>query len=492
MENKKVDLSCFKNYKERSTTGRTSMDDYYSRRYVHYLQDYSPEEIDQIINSSSLCSQMKLSRNYFEKNNLYKQIILYYATILYYNGLLIPNPTFGKQLSTPYIEKRFRIALEYLNKLDLVNVFTRISIHVLIYGSYYGLIQTLDKENFIIFDLPIGYARSRLTDIYGNHIIDFDTTYFDDINDLGVREETLQAYPPYISNHYRMYKANEVSSPWVRVPVECGVCFSFFDDERPLFLNIIPSTIQYEDAVDTEQERELEEIRKIIVQKIPHLNDGQLLFEPDEALEMHEGAVNMMKGNKNLSVLTTYADVDSIISKTSADNASSTLEKMLQNVYANAGVSAQIFAPTGSQALPYSIKNDISVMMILGNKYAKFISTVINTLFSNNNIYFTYLMLPVGEFNKSDFVTDALKLAQSGYSFLMPAVAMGLNQLELVNLKDLENDVLDLKDRLIPLSTSYTESNDGPGAPEKPLEQKSTKTIQNIESIDRQGETQNE
>jgi hypothetical protein len=33
----------------------------------------------------------------------------------------------------------------------------------------------------------------------------------------------------------------------------------------PLFLDVIPATLQYEDAVDNEQERELEEIRKIIV-----------------------------------------------------------------------------------------------------------------------------------------------------------------------------------------------------------------------------------
>jgi len=113
-------------------------------------------------------------------------------------------------------------------------------------------------------------------------------------------------------------------------------------------LDVIPATIQYEDAVDTERDRELEEIRKIIVQKIPHLTDGQLLFEPEEALEMHRGAVNMMHGNKNLSILTTYADVDAIVSKTTADNVSTSLEKMLQNVYSEAGASTQIFSPTGS------------------------------------------------------------------------------------------------------------------------------------------------
>ena len=52
-----------------------------------------------------------------------------------------------------------------------------------------------------------------------------------------------------------------------------------------MFLNVIPATIQYDDAVETERERDLEEIRKIIVQKIPHLTDGGLLFEPEEAAE---------------------------------------------------------------------------------------------------------------------------------------------------------------------------------------------------------------
>jgi hypothetical protein len=105
-------------------------------------------------------------------------------------------------------------------------------------------------------------------------------------------------------------------------------------DGRPFFLNVIPSTIKYDEAVSTEQEREKEEIRKILIQKIPHLSDGRLLFEPDEAEEMHRGAVGMVKNNQNTTVLTTYADVDSITSRGSTENAgSNALESMKQNIY---------------------------------------------------------------------------------------------------------------------------------------------------------------
>ena len=63
---------------------------------------------------------------------------------------------------------------------------------------------------------------------------------------------------------------------------------------------------------------------------------------------------------------------------------------------------------------------------------------------------------------------------------------MGLNQKDIVNVKDLENDLLGLRERLIPLQTSYTESSNstgnGAGRPSLPDDQKSDKTIRNIQS----------
>jgi len=451
-------------------------------------RDYTLEEIQQIIDKGSLIEQQKLSRNYFDKDGLYKRIILYYATILTYSGLLIPNPSFGKKLSAPHISKRYYVALDYLDNLNLPEVMTRMSINALIYGCYYGIIQKLTKNEFVLFDLPYAYSRSRYIDVYGNEVVEFDVRYFNNITDLDMRKEALNTYPKIVSSYYKRWSAGKEKTSWIKLPTDIGVCFSFFEDGRPLFLNVIPSTIQYDDAVDTERERELEEIRKIIVQKIPHLTDGQLLFEPREAEEIHKGTVGMMKGNKNVSVLTTYADVDAILSKTSADNVSSTLDKMLQNVYSQAGVSAQIFAPLGSQVLLISITNDMSLMMILGNKYSRFFTKILNKLFANANVSFKYTLLPISYYNKSDVISDSLKLAQSGYSFLLPALASGISQKELMNVKSLENDVLKLPELLIPLSSSYTQSDKGPGAPEKKPEEKSDKTIQNENAIDHQGQ----
>jgi hypothetical protein len=66
---------------------------------------------------------------------------------------------------------------------------------------------------------------------------------------------------------------------------------------------------------------------------------------------------------------------------------------------------------------------------------------------------------------------------------------MGFSQKDLGNIKDLENDVLNLGEKLIPLTSSYTQSSEGDeaGRPKKEPSEKSPKTEQNEKSLDNQG-----
>ena len=88
-----------------------------ARHRVSRVKNYTPEEIASIIESGSLSEQQKLSRNYFNKDGYYKQIIIYYATLLKYMGLLIPNPSAGKNLSTSHIQKRYYSALDFVERM---------------------------------------------------------------------------------------------------------------------------------------------------------------------------------------------------------------------------------------------------------------------------------------------------------------------------------------------------------------------------------------
>lgn len=489
---KKLDLASFKKAQQ---TMIAASDDAWRNSYgarldfniYQRVKPYTPEEVARIIASGSLSEQQKLSRYYFYKDGFYRRIILYYATLLKYIGLIIPNSDKAQNLSKSNFLKRYSNAIDFIELMKLPELLTNISWRVLVDGMYYGLIISATKKTFSVMDLPYAYCRTRFKDENGNDIIEFNVSYFLSFNEKD-RQAALDAYPDIISSYFKKWKNNKVKTPWVFVPVGMGICFGMFD-ARPLFLNVIPATIQYDDAVDTDRERDKEEIRKIIVQKIPHLTDGGLLFEPDEAVEIHAGTVGMMKGNKNVSVLTTYADVDSIISKTQNDNASSTIEKMRENIYGEAGVSGQVFAATGNLSVEISIKNDVSLMMVLANKYSTFITSLLNKNFSNSSINFKYMILNISYYNESTYITDSFKLAQSGYSFMVPALAQGLSQRDIVNIKYLENDVLEMEKKLIPLQSAYTQSGEV-GRPKKADEQKSDKTIANERSLDNQGGTE--
>ena len=455
-------------------------------RYLERIRDYTPEKIERIITSGSLAEQQALSRNFFYKDGYYKQIIIHYATLLKYAGLLIPNPSLGKKLSISHISKRYYNALDYVEKMNLPVFLTDCATRALIDGCYYGVIVQLDKQNFSVLDLPSGYCQTRYKDLNGDDLIEFDVSYFNSIVDLTAKEQALASYPKFIRDAYKKWQKQKSSNSWVIIPSDIGICFPFFDG-RPLFLSVIPASLEYDDAIQTEKDRDAEEIRKILVQKIPHLQDGRLLFEPDEAAEMHAGAVGMLKGNKNISVLTTYADVDAVVSKTTGESTSKTLEQIEKNIYAQAGVSGQIFSSTGSSTLDASIKNDIALMMYLANKFSRFITNSINRIYGNTNITFKYQILPVSIHNMDKFVDQSFKLSGSGYSYLLPVVALGLSQRDIVNLKELENDVLKLGEKLIPLSSSYTQSSDNPtGRPKLDDSEKAEKTIKNEESLDNQ------
>jgi len=463
----------------------------YSRTKYWYERnfDYTKEDIEDIMANGTIEQQIVLSRRFYQRGGFYRNIINYYCTLLKYQYVIIPNVGASQSLKNRANQRRYYSVMKYLSKINFRDLFIQWSQRALIDGTYYGIFGRLDKDNFQVITLPTAYCRTRYKDLNNNDIIEFNLTYFDSILDNEMRKEALSAYPRFISSAYNRYKKGKISS-WVIIPGEFGICFVFMDG-HPYFLNIIPEILDYDDTVDTEKERDEDEINKIIVQHIPHLNDGILLFEPDEAAAMHQASVNMMKGNPHVSVLTTYADVDAIVARNSAETATNTLERMLNNIYYNSGTSSEIFAARSNLTLETSLRKDLSMMMTLADKYSKFMSIVLNRLFGNNGMSFTFKILPLSYYNQKEFQEESLQLANSGYSFLLPALAMDINQTELNDLKSLENDLLGLREQLIPLQTSYTQSSDSEGevgAPEKDAEDLSPKTEANQESIGRQGE----
>ena len=81
---------------------------------------------------------------------------------------------------------------------------------------------------------------------------------------------------------------------------------------------------------------------------MPIDKNGDLIFDVDEARELHKNAVNMLGKAIGINVLTTFADVKvEDLSDHSNESAADQLEKVERTVYNEAGVSQMQFNTSG-------------------------------------------------------------------------------------------------------------------------------------------------
>jgi len=106
--------------------------------------------------------------------------------------------------------------------------------------------------------------------------------------------------------------------------------------------------------------------------------NGDLIFDVDEARDIHNTAVAMLKRAVGVDVITTFADVESIdISDKNTTASQDDLEKVERTVYNSLGVSRDLFNADGNIALTNSILDDESTMRNLLLQFDVFFDKIV-------------------------------------------------------------------------------------------------------------------
>lgn len=415
---------------------------------------YSKEDIIRIVHSGDVVEKAKLSEYFFETSGLYKRIIIHYATFLTYSWILVPHVKNKKdKLTNEKISKWYYEASDFCTSFQIERKCTLFAKSILIRGAYYGIIH--DNGDYVVVqDLPFEFCRSRFKNKQDIDIVEFNVQFFDTITDELLRKEILKTYPKVVQKGYYQYKHKGQNS-WIFLPAEIGIYFSFFD-ECPFFLDLIPLLDDLDDYKEIDKKRNLQALKKILVQQIG-VDGMNLVFEPEEASEMHEGVVEMLQNNTDVDVVTTYNKID-LLDLSSEDDEKTNIDSIQDLIYESAGISKELFCATTDAGLQYSLNNDLAMMTILGNKFAHFFTAILNTKFSTKKIKFKFLILPVSFYNNYEYISKAKDNAAFGYSFLTPILSTGIDQTNLADLKELENELLNLDEVLKPLQSSYTQS----------------------------------
>jgi hypothetical protein len=107
----------------------------------------------------------------------------------------------------------------------------------------------------------------------------------------------------------------------------------------------------------------MQQLLKIVIQKLPIDKNGDLVFDVDEAADLHNNAVQMLRRAVGLDVLTTFADTDVIdMSDSNTTTTKDDLNKVERTLFNEFGVPQGIFNSDSNMALNNSIATDEASM----------------------------------------------------------------------------------------------------------------------------------
>ena len=447
-----------RNANKRAATSPLSYQSYGRRMINTVRDDFSYEEILDIIRSGDNETLRELSRFYYRTNGLYRNNVELLATLLKYDTLVVPVYNKGKKISK--LAETFYKACNFVDALNIPLNFCRITREMIISGVYYGILRE-GEGVFTIQDLPIGYCRTRFKDLNGLDILEFNLNYFLKITDEKMREEAILSFPKKIQQAWtRRIKNPKAFSEWVEIyPEEGGLCFST-GDRTPLLITAIPSLFKMNEAVDRESKRDENELYKILIQRMPTDSQGQLIFELEEIADIHESVADMLKDEDTIEVLTTLGEtkLENVQDSSAASQSADRIEKYKNTAFDALGRSSILFNSDGSSSLAYSIQRDEALMLSISKIYSSWIKLQINKRYAKSNLSFDFEILPTTIFNQEKIQKQYFQGAQYGYSKMYAGAALGIKQSNQLSLMDFEGEVLKMHDSMIPLRSSYTTS----------------------------------
>lgn len=438
-------------------------------RFAKSRKPIEKEDIIRALNMNNLKELRHFSEVFFRTSGIYSRLCRYMAYLFKYDWFITPIVDKEKAKEKNVVDNWYK-ASKYLDNSDLKIFFSKVALEVIKKGCYYGYMLEDCKDRLSVQQLPVDYCRSRY-EINGIPAVEFNMKFFDDkFNDPDYRIKVLKLWPKEIQQGYMLYLKDKLPKDckddvngWLLLDPKKTVKFNLSGSDCPIFACVIPKLLDLEAAQELDRKKMLQEILKIIIQKMPIDKNGDLIFDVEEAQQLHSNAVAMLGDAIGVDVLTTFADVE-VADLSDKGNVSTVdqLNKVERTVYNESGTAQNLFNTDGNTALEKSIANDEATMSNLIYQMERFGNLVLERFEKNaGKITFRFQLLPTTIYNYKDLSKAYKDLTSIGFSKLLPQVALGQSQSVVLMTAFLENDYLDLNDVFVPPQMSSTMSGNG-------------------------------
>ena len=458
------------------------------------------------IDSYDFATMREISDFFFRTNGIYSRLCKYAANLYRYDWMLSVYKNDEKTKNDKILTEYYK-ALTLLDNFNVKAFLGKAAMRVVRNGAYYGYKVPINAQQIAIQELPANYCRSRF-EVNGRPAVEFNMKYFDEtFKDTAQRLKMVMMFPKEFQKGYVLYKEGKLpaeymgdKSGWYLLDPKFAFAFNNCGEEIPLFISVIPYLIDLDFAQDLDRKKMAQQLVKIIIQKMPLDKNGDLIFDVDEATDLHNNAVAMLEKSIGVDVLTTFAEVqvEDLADRSSVTSVDE-LAKVERSVYNASGTAQNLFNTDGNIALEKSIRSDESSLTNLLLQFESFLNMLIEDFNGNSKKFnFRIQLLNTTVYNYQEISKSFKDLASNGQcSRLLSSIALGQSQSSLLANAYFETQVLDLASLFIPPLTSSTMNSDAlktiqdkeskedskPGRKEKADDEKSEKTIANQESM---------
>ena len=399
-------------------------------------------------------------------DGVYADIIQYYTNIPLYRYTVTPSQTRAKD--SPVDEARYKEVYEKMiavvDGLSIEVIFPKILQMGMIYGIVY-LYTFKDKNSETVqtLTLPFEYCRKGFTTNFGTETIVFDFRFFDDMRNrihsaLGLRlgdDDFFALFPEELIKQYQVYKNDPLYRFQQLDPqVSAAISFSFNSMPPKIFAEF--GIIDYEEIKKVEIARSSSLLDKILVHQIPHNSDGNLIFEPDEAAEIHAMMSQAVSAISGLKILTTFGNTELIeLQKEAHLEEHGVWNQAYENIFYNTGMNPNLYTSDDKDALKASIKKDAAYVFKQLDIVTNFYNLAVNRLYNFTPYEVRINLLRMSVYDEVEKIEMYIKNAGFGVGKLEAVVSTGVKQKDINDKFKLEQ-YLNLDKILVPLQSAYT------------------------------------
>ena len=432
---------------------------------ISKVGEYDRDEIISYLSSpQDYEKQLRELSRYLENTSfMYKRIINYLPSIGMDCPVVVPAQVDKFETKRENIAKNYYKAVAYLDMLNISHEFVKVKRTVFREDVFYGIEYEDEKNNsYYIKQLNPDFCRiSSVEDACYN--FEFDFSFFDNDDD---EETLLNTYetivPSFFRSGYTKYKGNS-DYQWQEVPSDKSICIKLQEDLPYCYPYFVSAAL---DVVDIQDYKNLEKVSaeqnnyRLLAFEIPRMGGSN--GKPDNfevkastALQFYNMARQSI--DESIGTFITPMPVKDISFK-DANNTKNKVKDAVQNFYDTIGVTDMLFnGGDNSTSTKYSIKTDEAILFQLNRSLERWLNRKFKRRF---NGMFKIKLIDVTGYSKEEVIQQLKEAATLGVPTKM-SLAEVTNQsspLEISGLTFLENDILELHEKWIPLSTSYTQS----------------------------------